>query len=430
MHTDTIYKRGCDGFLACSRRNQERLAVAYWTSHHAGPPSTSMYPPTQLPSYDDGLERHGPAPSLPGKEAGDAFGNSNGAFGDSHLQPRGLLRKDTLTPSDSASRYQWRDPDDSADTDFDTRAAHRAAGDAELAGQDYPYRRSMEDSHDAAYDDRVGHLRQGSMGAYSQANTPFRDRAAEMGYAEDEEDEHKQYTLGPQTTDHEGKPILFSNELQDDWAGDDKRAAWDPEGAANGTGNRGFSIRLNKTRSIDDAVQKRRQGIGRQRWAPVSYIFTIAYLAVFAAELIKSASETGSAIQTKPTFNPMIGPSSSFLISFGARFVPCMRDIPVIPAATATLPCLDAVNNDSTFYQSNQLCTLATLCGLQNPAQPNQMWRLLSAMVRRASQLAMRSQSGLTLHLSTYISSCTPAFFTFCSISSLNLPSVSKWRRS
>ena len=33
----------------------------------------------------------------------------------------------------------------------------------------------------------------------------------------------------------------------------------------------------------------------------------------------------------KPTINPMIGPSSSALITLGARFPPCMKYVPEVP---------------------------------------------------------------------------------------------------
>ena len=137
--------------------------------------------------------------------------------------------------------------------------------------------------------------------------------------------------------------------------------------------------------SLQEAIDKRRRGIGRQRWAPVSYLFTVVYLAVFIAQLVRSAQLTGTAFQTKPQINPMIGPSSEFLINFGARFVPCMRMVPEISAATSTLPCLNQTNSDSTTYQPNQLCTLAELCKLSNANQPDQKWRLISAILRRVS---------------------------------------------
>ncbi|PBP17151.1 rhomboid family membrane protein-like protein [Diplocarpon rosae] len=55
----------------------------------------------------------------------------------------------------------------------------------------------------------------------------------------------------------------------------------------------------------------------------ITYILTAVQVGVFIGEIAKN----GSPIQTKPQFNPMIGPSPYVLINMGARFVPCMHSV-------------------------------------------------------------------------------------------------------
>lgn len=43
---------------------------------------------------------------------------------------------------------------------------------------------------------------------------------------------------------------------------------------------------------------------------------------------MRDLQATGSPIQTKPSFNPMIGPSGASLINSGARFAGCMKNVP------------------------------------------------------------------------------------------------------
>lgn len=101
----------------------------------------------------------------------------------------------------------------------------------------------------------------------------------------------------------------------------------------------------------------------------------------FIAELIIAKQTTGQAIQTHPQVQPMLGPSAEFLISFGARFVPCMRSMPGLPA-TNKLPCLEYTTSSETTFTSNQLCPLADICGLADANNPNQSYRFVSAIVR------------------------------------------------
>ncbi|KAI1487774.1 hypothetical protein F5X96DRAFT_648363 [Biscogniauxia mediterranea] len=122
-------------------------------------------------------------------------------------------------------------------------------------------------------------------------------------------------------------------------------------------------------------------GSEKRRIPIVVYVFSIVQIAVFIAELVKAAQLTGSPIQTKPSFNPMIGPSAAILINMGARYVPCMKNVDgiqnyVTPAGVNTVdkgfpwPCPNTTSSDSSD-PSNQ-CSLSELCGFGGV--PNPEW--------------------------------------------------------
>jgi hypothetical protein len=403
-------------------------------SHYSSAPT---YP---LPSYSDYALDQGAPPPVPGKQPHHEYAEDQYYHPQSYESEAGasraerrsvaggaLMRSDTLGPTDSVSQYQQPVFDS---VDYGDR-------DGEMEEYADPNGRSMRGGHQAQpsvghssqFHEHAGHRYQNSMGRHaldpsmgdesfstnyqhdprgshgydantSAANLPLRGYAAGMGYAEDEEDEARQRHMGGYGDD---KPILFSNHTKGlstddlDAYGNVKDGNMHGHGGPfNGLFHRGRGVEQGEgppggagpgyaKGSLQEAIDKRRRGIGRQRWAPVSYLFTVVYLAVFIAQLVRSAQLTGTAFQTKPQINPMIGPSSEFLINFGARFVPCMRMVPEISAATSTLPCLNQTNSDSTTYQPNQLCTLAELCKLSNANQPDQKWRLISAIVRRVS---------------------------------------------
>ncbi|SPO38624.1 uncharacterized protein PSFLO_04103 [Pseudozyma flocculosa] len=200
---------------------------------------------------------------------------------------------------------------------------------------------------------------------------PLKHHAGQMGYAEDEEDEEHQLKRGPEP--------LFSNQVHH------HRPGLSDEEAKSGLLSRftagagaGGAARTPEDK-LHEQIERRRQGIGRQRWPIVSYVMTVALVAVFIVELVKAKSVTGQAVQTHPNISPMLGPSSEFLISFGARFVPCMRDIAKLPVTTE-LPCLNASASSSGTYTQDQLCPLWQTCGLADANSPNQGYRFISAM--------------------------------------------------
>ncbi|KAF1836293.1 rhomboid family membrane protein [Decorospora gaudefroyi] len=128
---------------------------------------------------------------------------------------------------------------------------------------------------------------------------------------------------------------------------------------------------------------------GRVTW--VVYILTTVQIGVFVGELIKNGILTGSPIQTKPTFNIMIGPSYNVLINMGARFAPCMHNIEsIIDARVTQWPCPNTTSLTSE-------CSLSELCGMggvpdqstvtkfeDRSHEPNQWWRFITPIFLHA----------------------------------------------
>jgi membrane associated rhomboid family serine protease len=106
-----------------------------------------------------------------------------------------------------------------------------------------------------------------------------------------------------------------------------------------------------------------------------TWFISIVEIVVFIAELGKSWSLTGSPIQTKPSFNPLIGPSGSLLINMGARFAPCMYAInQITDDSSLDFPC----PNYTGLLEQNS-CTLSELCGFGGVStSPNQWYRFIT----------------------------------------------------
>jgi hypothetical protein len=98
------------------------------------------------------------------------------------------------------------------------------------------------------------------------------------------------------------------------------------------------------------------------------YFITVVQVAVFCGELARNAQLTGSPIAIKPSFNPMIGPSTDVLINMGARFVPCMREVESFATSDPTqlYPC----PNRTTYYLE---CSLAQWCGFDGRDIPSDL---------------------------------------------------------
>lgn len=88
---------------------------------------------------------------------------------------------------------------------------------------------------------------------------------------------------------------------------------------------------------------------------------------------------------TKPSFNPMIGPSTQVLINMGARYVPCMHNVDGVQNSNPPIafwPCPNTTTNDAEDPSNH--CKLSELCGfggVPNPgessAEPNQWFRFI-----------------------------------------------------
>ncbi|KAK1812748.1 hypothetical protein LTR12_012842 [Friedmanniomyces endolithicus] len=142
----------------------------------------------------------------------------------------------------------------------------------------------------------------------------------------------------------------------------------------------------------DSRKQRKRKSTPRQGWFKgrvtwVVYILTVVELIVFIAELVKNGILTNSPIEIHPSFNPMIGPSPYVLINMGARYQPCMHNMPNVQNSTGKIswPCPNATSTSG----ADVSCTLSQLCGFSgvpNPhvggsihdqPAPNQWWRFI-----------------------------------------------------
>ncbi|KAK6463698.1 hypothetical protein DFJ63DRAFT_313007 [Scheffersomyces coipomensis] len=117
-------------------------------------------------------------------------------------------------------------------------------------------------------------------------------------------------------------------------------------------------------------------------------LVTLLQVIVFIVELARMSILTGSAFQTQPYFNPMLGPSTYLLINMGARYVPCMQQIQnITDDTTIQFPCAN-----STTVETN-VCSLSQLCGLQpipmvnNAFIPDQWYRIITPIFLHAGFL-------------------------------------------
>jgi membrane associated rhomboid family serine protease len=142
---------------------------------------------------------------------------------------------------------------------------------------------------------------------------------------------------------------------------------------------------------------------GKNKITFVVYTLSLVQIIVFIFELVKNgkseingnrpiltviAQLTGSPIEIHPTFNPVLGPSPYVLINVGARYVPCMREIPVPSLGTnasmaspaVSMPCPNTTTTDP------GTCHLQDLCGFGldltphadgSQPQPNQWFRFI-----------------------------------------------------
>lgn len=117
-------------------------------------------------------------------------------------------------------------------------------------------------------------------------------------------------------------------------------------------------------------------------------VVTLIQVIVFIVELAKMAHLTGSAFQTKPYFNPMLGPSTYLLINMGARYVPCMQALEGITTdTTIQFPCPNSTSIDTDTCSLSQLCGLSGVPIVHNKYDPHQWYRIITPIFLHAGFL-------------------------------------------
>lgn len=133
---------------------------------------------------------------------------------------------------------------------------------------------------------------------------------------------------------------------------------------------------------IQQRIEAKRRGIGRQSRPYVVYLLTLAMVAVFVYELVLNSKEQGSPVSFKPVVNPMLGPSSSALINVGARFPPCMKVIEDLPV-NSLVGCMNNTDNPVTRF-----CPLEDVCGFDgfkdDGRKPDQWFRFITPVFLHA----------------------------------------------
>ncbi|KAM0751820.1 rhomboid-domain-containing protein [Meredithblackwellia eburnea MCA 4105] len=121
-------------------------------------------------------------------------------------------------------------------------------------------------------------------------------------------------------------------------------------------------------------IEEHKRGVGVQRHPWACWTLSVVMTVVLVVELVRMAKLTGSPIQTKPSFNVMIGPSGSVLIDLGARFAGCMKFVTGV--SDIDWVCL-ANSNSATITASEATCTMSDICGFGGfpTASPNQSFR-------------------------------------------------------
>ncbi|KAG2735029.1 hypothetical protein G9P44_001243 [Scheffersomyces stipitis] len=117
-------------------------------------------------------------------------------------------------------------------------------------------------------------------------------------------------------------------------------------------------------------------------------LVTLIQVIVFIVELARMAQLTGSAFQTKPYFNPMLGPSTYLLIYMGARYVPCMSQIVGITDDTSIMfPCANSTTVDTNVCNLSELCGLGGVPIVDNKFIPDQWYRVITPIFLHAGFL-------------------------------------------
>ncbi|KAJ7487518.1 hypothetical protein B0H11DRAFT_2013697 [Mycena galericulata] len=132
--------------------------------------------------------------------------------------------------------------------------------------------------------------------------------------------------------------------------------------------------------SLQQRIDMKKRGVGRQRYPFVVWILTVVMVAVFIYELVANDKAQGTPVSFKPVVNYMLGPSSTTLINVGARFPPCMKFVEAVPPTTQ-IGCLNNTANPAT-----EICTIEEICGFGGfpDGNPNQWFRFITPIFLHA----------------------------------------------
>ncbi|KAJ7103612.1 hypothetical protein B0H15DRAFT_875192 [Mycena belliarum] len=132
--------------------------------------------------------------------------------------------------------------------------------------------------------------------------------------------------------------------------------------------------------SLQQRIDLKKRGVGRQRYPFVVWILTAAMVAILIYELVANKNAQGTPLSFKPVVNYMLGPSSTVLINIGARFPPCMKLVESVPP-TMQIGCLNNTANPAT-----EICTIGEICGFGGVpnGNPNQWFRFITPIFLHA----------------------------------------------
>ncbi|KAJ6604570.1 hypothetical protein DFH09DRAFT_1123132 [Mycena vulgaris] len=132
--------------------------------------------------------------------------------------------------------------------------------------------------------------------------------------------------------------------------------------------------------TLQQRIDMKKRGVGRQRYPFVVWTLTVAMVATFIYELVANNNAQGTPVSFKPVVNYMLGPSSTTLINAGARFPPCMKLIEAVPP-TFQIGCLNNTANPAT-----EICTIEDICGFGGfpNDNPNQWFRFITPIFLHA----------------------------------------------
>lgn len=209
-------------------------------------------------------------------------------------------------------------------------------------------------------------------------------RPASTGFEYTDDDSRYQSNL-PVTHSEDAGASLVNNAAQIGRSGNYEILNYaEPTGLSSQTPDQkhsSFSRFLSKAKyPIEQRIEDKKRGIGRQKYPFVVWTLTVVMIAVFIRELVVNARAQGSPISLKPVVNPMLGPSTSALINLGARFPPCMKSVEAVPTSTP-FACLNNTANPAV-----DICPLEEICGFGGfeGKEPNQWFRFITPIFLHA----------------------------------------------